>query len=111
MKNANARRKHAHPGERLRRRLDDLGISQTAFAQHIGVSRRALAYLVGCQRSLTPDMAWRIAGALGEDAAEWLHTQNLYDLARHGSLRPIRALPQLKKNGESASGAAATDRS
>ena len=111
MKNGKAREQHAHPGERLRRRLASLGISQTTFAQHIGVSRRALAYLLGCQRPLTPDMAWRIASALGEDAAEWLHTQNLYDLAQHGSHRPISALPQLKKNRKSVSGAAAPDRS
>ncbi len=70
-----------HPGEVLRDGVfADTGITVTAFAQRLGVTRVALSRVLNAKAAISADMAVRLAKALGGSAASWLHMQANYDL-------------------------------
>ena len=69
-----------HPGEVLADVLEDLEITQTAFAEAIGVSRRTVNELIQGRRSLTVDMAIRIGKALDNGPRLWMNLQQKVDL-------------------------------
>jgi antitoxin HigA-1 len=70
----------AHPGEVLADILDELEISQTKFAELIGVSRRTVNQIVQGRRPVTVDMAIRIGKALGNGPQLWLNLQQKVDI-------------------------------
>jgi addiction module HigA family antidote len=55
-------------------------MTQTAFAQRLGVSRLTVSELLHETRAPTPDMAARIAKLLRGSAAFWLRMQAARDL-------------------------------
>ena len=62
-----------HPGEMLLEEfLKPLEISQSAFAIRLGVSFPRLNEIVRGKRSVTPDMALRLARVTGMSADFWL---------------------------------------
>src|SRR5579864_3951768 len=72
-----------HPGRILRDDcLEPLGLSVTAAAKALGVSRQALNNVVNERAGISPEMAIRIAKAFGSTAQTWLRMQSTYDLAR-----------------------------
>ncbi len=75
------RRKPTHPGEIL---LEDvikpLGLTITAAARSLGVSRKTLSELVNKKASLSPEMALRIAKATNTSPESWLNMQTKLDL-------------------------------
>jgi addiction module HigA family antidote len=72
-----------HPGNAIRFDcLEPLGLSVTAGAQVLGVSRQALNNLVNGKSGITPEMAIRLDKAFGGGAETWLRIQTSYDLAR-----------------------------
>jgi addiction module HigA family antidote len=86
-----------HPGEFLRETLDELGLTQTAFAEAIGVSPMRVSHLLKGDRPVTAEMALRLGRALGQTPQYWLNLQTTYDLkvaqtAMKDSLRAVRAL-------------------
>lgn len=84
-------RKPPHPGEFLETRfLKPLAITQTEFAEALGVSRRRVNELVNGRRAITPDTAVRIALYFGNEAAFWMHLQVAWDM--HAAMRRVRAL-------------------
>jgi addiction module HigA family antidote len=71
----------AHPGEVLRDGVfTDTGLTVTAFARRIGVSRVQLSRLLNGKAAMTAEMALRLADALGGSAESWLTMQANYDL-------------------------------
>jgi addiction module HigA family antidote len=88
-----------HPGAVLREvALPELGISQTAFAEHLGVSRLTVSQLLHEHRALSPEMAVRLERALGTPAEAWLQMQaevDLFDVRqdaeRFASIKRLRA--------------------
>ena len=51
-----------HPGEILLEEfLKPMGVTQVAFAQHIGVSVQRVNELVRGKRGITPDTAWLLS--------------------------------------------------
>jgi len=60
--------------------LKPLGLTQTAFAQRLGVSYPRLNEIVKGRRSVTPDTALRLARVLGMSADFWLGLQQDWDL-------------------------------
>ena len=70
----------AHPGEPLAGWLDDLGVSVTAFASHIGISRVMLSRVLHGHAAVTADMDLRLAEALGTTPGHWLALQTQRDL-------------------------------
>ena len=72
-----------HPGRIVREEcLQALGLSVTAGAKALGVSRQALNNLVNERAGISPEMAIRLAKAFGSTAQTWLRMQSNYDLAQ-----------------------------
>lgn len=86
-----------HPGEFLRETLDELNLTQTAFADALGVSPMRVSHLLKGNRPVTAELALRLGRALGQTPQYWLNLQTAYDLkvARaelKDSLKAVRAL-------------------
>lgn len=74
-------RKPTHPGAILREDvLPSLGISQTEFADRLGVSRRTVSQILHEHRPLTADMAIRLAHFLDTTPESWLNMQQALDV-------------------------------
>lgn len=74
-------RKPTHPGAILREDiLPTLNISQTEFADRLGVSRRTVSQVLHEHRPLTVDMAIRLAHFLGTTPESWLNMQQALDV-------------------------------
>lgn len=74
----------AHPGEVLADTVlrEDGGLTVSAFARRLGVSRVALSRVVNGRAAVSAELAIRLAAALGGSAESWLAMQVAYDLAR-----------------------------
>jgi antitoxin HigA-1 len=72
-----------HPGKIIRHDcLVPLGLTVTAAAKVLRVSRQALNNLLNGKAGVTPEMAIRLEKAFGGTADTWLRMQMNYDLAR-----------------------------
>src|SRR5580704_14000295 len=72
----------AHPGRVVRNAcLEPLGLSVTAGAKLLGVTRQALNNVVNGKSGISPEMAIRLSKAFGSTAETWLRMQLAYDLA------------------------------
>lgn len=69
-----------HPGEYVREMLEDIGMSQAAFAKSIGVSPMRISHLVREERPVTAELALRLGRAFGQSAQYWMDIQSTYDL-------------------------------
>jgi addiction module HigA family antidote len=86
-----------HPGEFLRETLDELGITQAAFASALDVSPMRVSHLLRGDRPVTAELALRLGRALGQTPQYWLNLQTTYDLKiaqadMKASLANVRAL-------------------
>ena len=84
-----------HPGEVL---LDtvlraDGGLTVTAFAKRLGVSRVALSRVVNGRAAVSAELAIRLAAALGVSAESWLRMQVAYDLWQAGKRKRPKIEP------------------
>jgi len=85
-----------HPGETLRELcLEPLGLTETAAADGLGVSRDVLADLLEGRVGITPEMALRLSMAFGGSAESWLQQQMQYDLAQTRRRLPDLHVPRL----------------
>ena len=72
-----------HPGEIVHQEvIEPLGLSVTAAARILGVSRPALSAMLNGRASLSPDMAIRIEKAFGPKMDHLLRMQCAFDIAR-----------------------------
>jgi addiction module HigA family antidote len=70
-----------HPGEVIRELcLAPLGLSVTAAAAALGVSRKSLSELLNGKSGISPEMAIRLSIAFDTSAESWLNQQVQYDL-------------------------------
>jgi addiction module HigA family antidote len=75
-------KKPVHPGRVVRHDcLDPLGLSITAGAKVLGVSRQTLTKVVSGKSGISPEMAIRLTKAFGSTEETWLRMQLAYDLA------------------------------
>lgn len=92
----------ASPGELLSGWLDDLHMSVTAFAAHIGTSRIMLSRIVNSRSAISADMDLRLSEALGTTPGHWLALQQQRDLWAAQQIankrRRIKPLPPPAKN-------------
>jgi len=70
----------AHPGKLLSGWLDDLSLTVTAFAEHIGISRVMLSRVLHGHAAVSADMDLRLSEALGTTPGYWLALQAQRDL-------------------------------
>jgi addiction module HigA family antidote len=70
-----------HPGEVLKALcLEPLGISVTAAAEALGVSRKTLSAILNGRAGISPEMAVRLSIAFDTTAESWLNQQVQFDL-------------------------------
>jgi len=70
-----------HPGEVIRTLcLEPLGLSVTAAAEALGVSRKTLSAIVNGKAGISPEMAVRLSIAFNTSSESWLNQQSQYDL-------------------------------
>jgi addiction module HigA family antidote len=90
----------ASPGELLSGWLDDLHMSVTSFAAHIGTSRVMLSRVVNGRSAISADMDLRLSEALGTTPGHWLALQQQRDLwvaqqlaKKRKRIKPLTATP------------------
>src|SRR5277367_4176179 len=72
----------AHPGRVVRQDcLEPLGLTVSAGAKVLGVSRQALNNIVNGKSGISPGMAIRLSKAFGSTPETWLRMQLAFDLA------------------------------
>jgi addiction module HigA family antidote len=71
-----------HPGELIGGSLEELGMSISAAAKGLGITRQQIHNLIAGRSAVTPKMAGRFERALGSTADTWLRVQMNYDLVQ-----------------------------
>lgn len=79
-----------HPGEVLRGELDELGVSQAAFARQIRVPSDRISQIVAGERSISGDTALRLGRWFGVEPLFWMNLQAQSDLAATDDGGPVR---------------------
>ena len=69
-----------HPGEILHEMLEDLNLTQIAFATAIDVSSMRVSHVLKGTRPVTAELALRLGRAFGQTPQYWLNLQTRYDL-------------------------------
>lgn len=88
-----------HPGEVIREFLGTISVS--AAAKHLGVGRVTLSRVLNGKAAVSPEMAVRLAAALGTSSPEvWLGLQAQYDLwqIRKANKVRVKLLPQFQRS-------------
>ena len=93
-------RRPSHPGAVLRGLyMDPLGLSVTALAEHLGISRKTLSRILNERARVTPDIAQRLSRAFNTSSGLWIGLQSGRDEwdAKHtpGAWQNIKPLPGL----------------
>lgn len=71
-----------HPGEVLREDvIPGAGMSKTAFAKRIGMSREALHNVLSGKSAVSTVLALKLSKLLGTTPELWLNMQQAFDLA------------------------------
>ncbi|PKP95593.1 MAG: addiction module antidote protein, HigA family [Alphaproteobacteria bacterium HGW-Alphaproteobacteria-14] len=93
-------RNPAHPGSFIKYDIiEPLGLSVTAAADVLGVTRATLSTLLNERQSLSPEMALRVEKAFGVSMDTLMRMQNSYDIAqtrkREGEIKvmPFKGKP------------------
>lgn len=94
----NSQRRPTHPGALLREDvLPALKMSQTEFADRLGVSRVSVSELLHERRALSPDMALRLSKLLDTTPDSWLAMQtalSIWEARQESELDLVRPLPK-----------------
>ena len=70
------------PGEVLDGLLGELHLSQRTFARHLRISQPYLSDLIRGKRGISPEMAHRLARALGSTPQTWMNLQTNWLLSK-----------------------------
>jgi len=82
-----------HPGEILFEEfLKPLGITQTAFARHLGVPLRRINEIIKGKRAISPETAQLFSASLRTSPQFWMNAQIGYDLATHHIRTDVKPL-------------------
>ena len=77
-----------HPGEIIRDLcLEPLGLSVSAAAKALRVSRKTLSEILNGHARISPEMAVRLAIAFDTTPESWMNQQTQYDLWKIGKKR------------------------
>jgi addiction module HigA family antidote len=81
-----------HPGAVLLDELEEIGITQSALAGHIGVLPKTINEICRGKRGISADMAMKLSQALGATPYFWLNLQNNWELSQVTNPKKIRPL-------------------
>lgn len=81
-----------HPGEVLKDELEEIGLSQTMLARHIGVLPKTINEICRGKRGISAEMSMKLSKALGGSPQFWLNLQNNWDISQidEGSFEYIK---------------------
>jgi addiction module HigA family antidote len=71
-----------HPGLVLKDELEEIGVTQTQLASHIGVLPKTINEICRGKRGISAEMAWKLSQALGASPTFWLNLQNNWELSQ-----------------------------
>ena len=71
-----------HPGEVLKDELEEIGLSQSALAEHIQVLPKTINEICRGKRGISAEMAIKLSRALGASPQFWLNLQNNWELSQ-----------------------------
>jgi addiction module HigA family antidote len=85
-----------HPGAVLQDEIEEVGITQSALAKHIGVLPKTINEICRGKRGISAEMAMKLSKALGGSPQFWLNLQNNWELSQLNetsfqSIEPVAA--------------------
>jgi len=83
-----------HPGEVLKDELEEIELTQTALAHHIGVLPKTINEICRGRRGISPDMAMKLSKALGGSPQFWLNLQMNWELSQL-DLKAFEDIPRI----------------
>lgn len=83
-----------HPGEVLQDELEEVGLTQSALAEHIGVLPKTINEICRGKRGISAEMAMKLSKALGGSPQFWLNLQNSWEISQldHSSFEDIKPI-------------------
>ena len=86
-----------HPGEILLEEfLKPYGLTQVAFARHLGIPLQRINEIIRGKRGVTPETAWLLSEALRTTPEFWMNLQVAHDLA---AARPKKGIQPIATAG------------
>jgi addiction module HigA family antidote len=82
-----------HPGELIKEYMEGLGLTVTALAAHLQVTRAALSRVVNGRAAVSAEMALRLAAAFKSRPELWIELQAQYDLWQAGKSQWVQIAP------------------
>ena len=70
-----------HPGLVLQDELEEIGMTQSALAEHLGVLPTTINEICRGKRSINTEMARRLSDAFGASPNFWLNLQSNWELS------------------------------
>ena len=70
-----------HPGAVLKDELEEIGLTQSALAEHINVLPKTINEICREKRGISAEMAIKLALSLGGSPQFWLNLQNNWELS------------------------------
>lgn len=68
-----------HPGYYIAEIIEDMGISQSEFANGAGITTQMLSDLVSGRADISYDIAKKLSVMLGTSVDVWINIQNTYE--------------------------------
>ncbi len=72
----------AHPGEIVQEYMEGLGLTVSALAEHLKITRANLSRMIHGKTGISAEMAIRLSEAFGTSPDVWVRMQANYDLAK-----------------------------
>ena len=80
----------AHPGEIIQEYMDGLGLTVSALAGHLKITRANLSRMIHGKSGVSAEMALRLSEAFGTSPEVCIRMQANYDLAKAMSKRRVK---------------------
>ena len=72
----------AHPGEIIQEHMEGLGLTVSALAAHLKITRANLSRMIHGKTGVSTEMALRLSEAFGTSPEVWIRLQANYNLAK-----------------------------
>ena len=72
----------AHPGEIIQEHMEGLGLTVSALAAHLKITRANLSRMIHGKTGVSAEMALRLSEAFVTTPEVWIRLQANYDLAK-----------------------------
>ncbi len=80
-----------HPGLVLKDELEEIGVTQSQLATHIGVLPKTINEICRAKRGISAERAWKLSQSLGASPGFWLNLQKNWELSQV-KVRPLKKL-------------------